>query len=179
VVGRGRRHVLHRRRDHDLDCRHRIRARFPGPMEFRRQTIFVRSLRCASQGSGARGLAIVDLMCMSGRRWREQSAMLALVCLALAECSPAARPATPPPAGFASDIAFLRQHTNLVLLEDPSRSAQVAVAPAYQARVMTSTPGGNDAPSFGWIGRAAIASGKRQPHMNVFGGEDRFWLGPE
>jgi len=44
---------------------------------------------------------------------------------------------------------------------------------------MTSTTGGSDAPSFGWIGRAAIASGKRQAHMNVFGGEDRFWLGPE
>jgi hypothetical protein len=44
---------------------------------------------------------------------------------------------------------------------------------------MTSTTGGSDSPSFGWIGRAAIESGKRQPHMNVFGGEDRFWLGPE
>ena len=44
---------------------------------------------------------------------------------------------------------------------------------------MTSTTGGSDPPSFGWIGRAAIASGQRQPHMNVFGGEDRFWLGPE
>jgi len=105
--------------------------------------------------------------------------MLGLACLALTECS-TDQPATPtPPARFVSDIAFLRQHTNLVLLDDPSGSAQVAVAPAYQARVMTSTPGGKDAPSFGWIGRAAIASGKRQPHMNVFGGEDRFWLGPE
>jgi hypothetical protein len=44
---------------------------------------------------------------------------------------------------------------------------------------MTSTTGGADAPSFGWIGRAAIASRTRQPHINVFGGEDRFWLGPE
>jgi hypothetical protein len=44
---------------------------------------------------------------------------------------------------------------------------------------MTSTTGGADAPSFGWLGRAAIASGQKQPHMNVFGGEDRFWLGPE
>ena len=58
-------------------------------------------------------------------------------------------------------------------------AAQVAVAPSYQGRVMTSTTGGSDAPSFGWLGRAAIESGKRQPHMNVFGGEDRFWLGPE
>jgi hypothetical protein len=37
---------------------------------------------------------------------------------------------------------------------------------------MTSTTGGGDRPSFGWIGRVAIASGERQPHMNVFGGED-------
>src|SRR5438309_11935917 len=44
---------------------------------------------------------------------------------------------------------------------------------------MTSSTGGDNAPSFGWIGRAAIASGARQAHMNVFGGEDRFWLGPE
>jgi hypothetical protein len=44
---------------------------------------------------------------------------------------------------------------------------------------MTSTTGGEDAPSFGWIGRAAIRSREKQPHINVFGGEDRFWLGPE
>lgn len=79
---------------------------------------------------------------------------------------------------FGLDLGFLRQHTDIAVLTDAS-GAQVAVAPAYQGRVMTSTTGGNDAPSFGWIGRAAIASGQRQPHMNVFGGEDRFWLGPE
>jgi hypothetical protein len=44
---------------------------------------------------------------------------------------------------------------------------------------MTSTTGAADEPGFGWIGRDAVASGKRQPHMNVFGGDDRFWLGPE
>jgi hypothetical protein len=101
-------------------------------------------------------------------------------CLELAACGSVNRPATPGrAASFDADIAFLRQHTQVVVLADPSGSAQVAVAPAYQGRVMTSTTGGSDAPSFGWIGRAAIASGKRQPHMNVFGGEDRFWLGPE
>ena len=79
---------------------------------------------------------------------------------------------------FTSDLAFLRQHTTVVVLGDP-RGAQIVVAPAYQGRVLTSTTGGENAPSFGWIGRAAITTGKRQPHMNVFGGEDRFWLGPE
>ncbi len=78
---------------------------------------------------------------------------------------------------FQTDLAFLNQHTKIVVLT--SGAAQVAVAPAYQGRVMTSTTGGTDSPSFGWLGRTAIASSQRQPHMNVFGGEDRFWLGPE
>jgi hypothetical protein len=86
----------------------------------------------------------------------------------------------PTPAGqFESDLTFLREHTEVVVLADPSGTAQVVVAPGYQGRVMTSTIGGAGAPSFGWIGRAAIAAGGKQPHMNVFGGEDRFWLGPE
>jgi hypothetical protein len=37
----------------------------------------------------------------------------------------------------------------------------------------------NASRSFGWINRELIAFGKLQPHMNAFGGEDRFWLGPE
>src|SRR5262245_37604078 len=116
------------------------------------------------------------------RRWRWRLAMLGTACLGVAGCSApdSSAPRAPAPGGrFGSDLAFLRQHTQVVLLTDASGAAQVAVAPAYQGRVMTSTTGGSDAPSFGWIGRAAIESGQRQPHMNVFGGEDRFWLGPE
>ena len=33
--------------------------------------------------------------------------------------------------------------------------------------------------SFGWINRKLIASGKTERHINVYGGEDRFWIGPE
>jgi len=33
--------------------------------------------------------------------------------------------------------------------------------------------------SFGWINRELIASGKIAEHINVYGGEDRFWIGPE
>ena len=108
----------------------------------------------------------------------------ALACLAMIGCK-AEAPTTKTPAAqskmtpFQSDLAFLSQHTKIVVLTDARGAAQVAVAPAYQGRVMTSTTGGSDAPSFGWLGRGAIASGTRQPHMNVFGGEDRFWLGPE
>ena len=104
--------------------------------------------------------------------------MMTLGCGA-AQPTPAPAPAPQPTTPFASDLAFLRQNTEVVVLSDSSGAAQVVVAPEYQGRVMTSTTGGADAPSFGWIGRATIAARQRQPHINVFGGEDRFWLGPE
>jgi hypothetical protein len=109
---------------------------------------------------------------------RSTIACVTAISMALAGCSGPGR-STPADARFAADVAFLQQHTSIVLLGNRADGAQVAVAPGYQGRVMTSTTGGSDQPSFGWIGRAAIGAGHRQPHINVFGGEDRFWLGPE
>src|SRR5689334_13368722 len=80
---------------------------------------------------------------------------------------------------FGGDSNFLKKHTDLVVLSDAAGRAKVAVAPAWQGRVMTSTAGGDAGLSFGWINRELIASGKLQEHINVFGGEDRMWLGPE
>lgn len=80
---------------------------------------------------------------------------------------------------FSDDLAFLVNHTEVVTLTDKSGAAQVAVAPAWQGRVMTSSADGPTGQSFGWVNRDLIAAGKVQPHINVFGGEDRFWLGPE
>ena len=78
---------------------------------------------------------------------------------------------------FDRDVAFLKQHTDVVVLG--TSGARVAVVPQYQGRVMTSTAGGDEGRSYGWLNRDAIASGERLPHINVFGGEDRFWMGPE
>jgi len=102
--------------------------------------------------------------------------MIRLLSLASAVCVLLTMPQPAPPATFAGDVLFLKQHTKVIVLTAAS-GAQVVVAPEYQGRVMTSTADGTT--SFGWIGRDAVASGKRQAHMNVFGGEDRFWLGPE
>ncbi len=81
--------------------------------------------------------------------------------------------------GFSDDIAFLRTYTDVVILKDRSGRGQVAVLPKMQGRVMTSTATGPDGFSFGWINRELVASGQFVKHINVFGGEDRFWLGPE
>jgi hypothetical protein len=83
------------------------------------------------------------------------------------------------PRSFADDVAFLSRHVEVILLDDDNHASQVAVVPAWQGRVMTSTNGGPSGPSFGWINYDLIRSGEIQPHMNAFGGEDRFWMGPE
>jgi len=80
---------------------------------------------------------------------------------------------------FGDDLAFLKKYTKAFILSDVSGQKQVAVVPEYQARVMTSTADGAGGISYGWVNRDLIASGQKQPHINVYGGEDRFWLGPE
>jgi len=78
---------------------------------------------------------------------------------------------------FGDDVAFLAEHTDAFVLANGA--SRVAVVPQYQGRVMTSTSGGDDGLSLGWVNRTLIASGAFEEHINVFGGEDRFWLGPE
>ncbi|MFZ2054596.1 MAG: DUF6786 family protein [Candidatus Aminicenantales bacterium] len=80
---------------------------------------------------------------------------------------------------FQDDVAFLQAHTKAVVLSGQDGLARVIVSPDLQGRVITSTAGGADGLSFGWINRDFIASGQNNLHMNAFGGEDRFWLGPE
>ena len=90
------------------------------------------------------------------------------------------------PGTFGYDAAFLKKHTDTIILG--RGDARVLVAPAYQGRVMTSTTEGMPGPSYGWLNYNVIESGilseesrkgKLQDHIYVFGGEERFWLGPE
>ena len=87
---------------------------------------------------------------------------------------------------FSDDLSFMQKHTSIVTLKDGD--AAVAIAPAYQGRVMTSTFDSGEGPSFGWINRPVIEKGflsdadkkgKLEEHIYIFGGEERFWLGPE
>jgi len=80
---------------------------------------------------------------------------------------------------FADEVAFLKRHTPVVVLADGRSGARVAVCPDLQGRVMTSSARAETGPGFGWINRQAVAAGAHDPHINAYGGEDRFWLGPE
>jgi hypothetical protein len=83
---------------------------------------------------------------------------------------------------FNDDITFLKDHGPVVVLNDAGGKSKVAISPNLQGRVMTSTAGGDNGASFGWISRQYFtdaAAGKTNPHISPFGGEDRIWLGPE
>lgn len=80
---------------------------------------------------------------------------------------------------FQQDVDFLNKHVETIVLRSDSGDAMVAVTPAYQGRVMTSSATGGDGVSFGWLNYDHIASGEVAEHINAYGGEERFWLGPE
>ncbi|MBA4140169.1 MAG: hypothetical protein H0X70_06635 [Segetibacter sp.] len=77
---------------------------------------------------------------------------------------------------FGYDLNFLQKHDSVVVLS--SGETQVVVSPKYQAKVFTSTANGNEGQSFGWINYKAFTA-QQDAHMNAYGGENRFWLGPE
>jgi hypothetical protein len=85
-----------------------------------------------------------------------------------------------PNGSFGYDVEMMgKYHKDLFVLGKDSTGPQILVAPAYQGRVMTSTAEGMGGYSYGWVNHELISSGKLEPHMNAFGGEERIWLGPE
>lgn len=85
---------------------------------------------------------------------------------------------TPEPT-FGDDVAYLQAHTEVIVLGTDPGGPRVVICPVFQGRVMTSSARGDAGASYGWINYDLIASGGRQPHINAFGGEERFWMGPE
>src|SRR5258708_37246666 len=81
---------------------------------------------------------------------------------------------------FINDVSFLNRHTEVIILQpDRTSNARIAVCPALQGRVMTSSASGDGGISYGWINRSLFESGEKRKHINAYGGEDRFWRVPE
>jgi hypothetical protein len=73
---------------------------------------------------------------------------------------------------------YLAKHTEVIELT-AANGARVAITPAWQGRVMTSTCSGLEGPSFGFVCYDFIDAGKTNPHFNNYGGEERMWISPE
>lgn len=81
---------------------------------------------------------------------------------------------------FGYDVKYLSEKdSQLVVLKSDDGKAQVIASAKYQAKVFTSTANGEEGNSHGFINYNFFDSGVVDDHMNGFGGEDRFWLGPE
>jgi hypothetical protein len=91
--------------------------------------------------------------------------------------APEERRAPPTFTTFADDVAFLSKFGPVKVFESPG-GGRIAVSAKYQGRVMTSAvePTGR---SLGFINRKFIEEGKTGTAFDNYGGEDRFWLGPE
>ena len=83
------------------------------------------------------------------------------------------------PMCYGDTRAFLAKHTELVELVGDGGAAHVAVCPAWQGRVMTSSCDGLAGQSFGFVNDEFIAAGKANAHFNNYGAEERMWLSPE
>lgn len=79
---------------------------------------------------------------------------------------------------FEADVEFLSQHGAKPRVLESTGGGRVAISGTYQARVMTSAVEPRGA-SLGFVNRSFIEAGKTGTAFDNYGGEDRFWLGPE
>lgn len=84
-----------------------------------------------------------------------------------------------PEGSFGYDLKVLSGNHEIVILKSTSGQGLVAVSPKWQGRVMTSSLAGYEGKSLGWINHKLITSDHTEKHINAYGGEDRFWFGPE
>lgn len=81
---------------------------------------------------------------------------------------------------YGYDARFLKENgISYSELVSEDGNSKVLVVPAWQGRVMTSSAAGDEGDSFGWMNYEYIAKGEIDPRFSPFGGEERFWLGPE
>lgn len=78
---------------------------------------------------------------------------------------------------YGYDLETIQKHYTTIELV--AGSSRLVMVPELQGRVMTSTASGENGFSFGWINHDLLISQKLSPSFNAFGGEERFWFGPE
>src|SRR5690554_5181505 len=80
---------------------------------------------------------------------------------------------------FGYDLNYLSEKDSIILLKSDNEQSQIILSAKYQAKVFTSTTKGLEGNSHGFVNYNFFDAGIVDEHMNGFGGENRFWLGPE
>lgn len=81
---------------------------------------------------------------------------------------------------YGYDVSFLEKHgVGFVEISAADNLSRILLVPGWQGRIMTSTANGTVGRSYGWINYDFIKQGVVSDQFNVYGGEERFWIGPE
>lgn len=80
---------------------------------------------------------------------------------------------------FGYDLNFLLKKDSVIVLSANNQKSQIILSAKYQAKVFTSTAEGLSGKSLGFVNYKVFDSNVIDEHMNGYGGENRFWLGPE
>jgi len=81
---------------------------------------------------------------------------------------------------YGYDMQFLKENKiDFIELTGQDSLSKLIIVPSWQGRIMTSTANGDEGNSNGWINYDFIKEGKVSKQFNVYGGEERFWIGPE
>lgn len=81
---------------------------------------------------------------------------------------------------FGSDIKRISAHSEVMLLKGADGESYVLTSPELQGRVLTSSFNGMEGKSLGFINHERIAEKDQVvAHTQGYGGEDRFWIGPQ
>src|ERR1700733_13850303 len=91
----------------------------------------------------------------------------------------AAAPGAASSNSFGSVTRSVDAASKLIVLSSSDKQKLVAVSPAMQGRVLTSSAAGMSGRRYGWGNKELIGSRQEQKHFNAYGGEDRVWIGPE
>lgn len=110
--------------------------------------------------------------------------IVAALALGLGSCNPGKKKETTmrpfEKGSFGYDLQYLSQKdNNIVLLSSDDNQSQIILSAKYQGKVFTSTANGPEGKSLGFLNYKALDATEINEHMNGYGGENRFWLGPE
>ena len=78
---------------------------------------------------------------------------------------------------YGYDLEKLQQHYSTIELV--AGASRLVLVPEFQGRVMTSSANASAGFSFGWINHQLLGTDQLSDQFNPFGGEERFWIGPE
>jgi hypothetical protein len=109
---------------------------------------------------------------------------LLLLCAATGACNRGAQKETAmdvfEKGTFGYDLHYLSEKDSaVVVLSGDGGQSHIIVSPGYQAKVFTSSAEGMQGKSLGYVSYRALEAETPDEHMNGYGGENRFWIGPE